>query len=108
MNFKYQALCLSLFSETTTCAVAGEVTTKAADKLVVSGYTQGQAAYRNNLPDSLVNSALFIKCARVRLAAEITKRTESELELDFASSRLVKDAWMGISPTEVFTLQAKV
>jgi hypothetical protein len=81
------------------------VTIKAADKLTLSGYTQAQTAYRDDVADSLVNSTLYLKRARLKLAAEITKHTRSEVEIDFASSRLVKDAWLGIAPSEAFLLQ---
>jgi len=85
-------------------AQAGEVTVKAAEKLTISGYTQGQAAYRDDLPDSLVNHSAYIKRARVKLAAELTASTSSELEVDFASSRLVKDAVLAIHPGQMFRL----
>lgn len=85
-------------------ARAGEVNVKAAEKLTLSGYMQGQAAYRDDLPDSLVNQTTYIKRARLKLTAEITSSTSSELEVDFASSRLVKDAVLAIHPGESFRL----
>lgn len=84
---------------------AGEVVTKAAEKLTLSGFTQGQWAYRDNMPDSLVNSAMYVKRARFKLSAEITKHTESWLELDFASSRLVKDAVLAAVPNPALKIQ---
>lgn len=84
---------------------AGEVVSKAAEKLTISGFTQGQWAYRDNLPDSLVNNATYVKRARMKLAAEITEHTESWLELDFASSRLVKDAVVAILPSKSAKIQ---
>ena len=84
---------------------AGEVVTKAAEKLTISGFTQGQWAYRDHLPDSLVNSAAYVKRARMKLSAEITKRTESWLEVDFASSRIVKDAVVAVLPSAALKIQ---
>jgi len=85
-------------------AAAGEVVSKAADKITISGYTQGRAGYRDDIPDSLVNSAIFVKRARVKLAAQVTDRTWSQLQLDFASSRLVKDAMVGVDLTGALTV----
>jgi hypothetical protein len=97
-------MCVAVLAAAGTAA-AGEVVTKAADKLTLSGYTQAAGAYRDDVPDSLVNNSIFLKRARVKLDAEITSHTKSELELDFVSSKMVKDAWLGISPTPAFTLQ---
>jgi hypothetical protein len=94
-----------LLSASASTASAGEVTVKAADKLTFSGYTQGQAEYRNDLPDSLVNNTFFIRRARLKVSAEITNQTKSELEIDFASSKLVKDAWLGIQAAKPLALQ---
>jgi hypothetical protein len=99
------AAILLLLPAAATCLQAGEVTTKAAEKLTLSGYTQGQAAYRDNMPDSLVNNAVYVKRARTRLAADITKHTQSELEIDFASSKLVKDAILIILPSDALRIQ---
>ena len=84
---------------------AGEVEAKAAEKLTIAGFTQGQWAERDNMPDSLVNSAAYVKRARMKLSAEITSRTESWLEVDFASSRIVKDAVVAVLPSAAFKIQ---
>jgi hypothetical protein len=104
MRYHKTVLCLATFSLLTGSAYAGEVVSKAADKITVSGYTQGRAAYRDDIPDSLVNNAIFVKRARVKLAAQITDRTWSQLQLDFASSRLVKDAMVGVDLSGALTV----
>ena len=85
---------------------AAEVTVKGAEKLTISAYTQARYAYRTDIPDSLVNNALFVNRARVKLAADITKHTWAELQVDFASSRRVKDAIVGLEPHPAITIQA--
>jgi hypothetical protein len=108
MNIRHQGITLGMATILLGCstAYAGEVVTKAADKITISGYSQARSAYRDDIPDSLVNSAIFVKRARVKLVANISDRTWSELQLDFASSRLVKDAMVGIDLSKALTVIA--
>lgn len=86
-------------------ARAGEVKVKGAESLEMSGYTQARFEYDNIDADSLVNNSFFVKRSRVKLKAEINEYTWSELQVDFASSKIVKDAFVGIKPTGSFMLQ---
>lgn len=86
-------------------AYAGEVTVKGAESLEISGYTQARFEYDNIDGDSVVNNSFFVKRSRIKLKAEINAYTWSELQVDFASSKIVKDAFVGIQPTESFMLQ---
>jgi hypothetical protein len=83
---------------------AGEVRVKGADQLEISGYTQARFELQNG-DDSLVNSSFFIRRSRVKLAADINEHTFGHLEVDFASSRILKDAFVGVRPNEQFTVQ---
>lgn len=103
MKFRILAACFVALSA---CEIqAGEVASKAAEKLTLSGYLQSQLAYRDNLADSLVNSSTYIKRARIKFHAEITEFVESQVEIDPASSRLVKDAFVGIMPSKALRIQ---
>ena len=88
-------------------AQAGEVVSKAADKITISGYTQGRAGYVADVPDSLINSAIFVRRARIKVSAKINDRTWSQIQVDFASSRLIKDAIVGIDVSKALTVMAQ-
>ena len=79
-------------------ANAGVVETKNAEKLTISGYTQARFVYDDAIDSSRVNNAAFIKRNRLKLAAEMSDRTSLTVQVDFASSAILKDAYITFSP----------
>ncbi|MFQ5607916.1 MAG: porin [Candidatus Zixiibacteriota bacterium] len=89
-----------------TCVTAGQVETKNADKLTISGYTQARFGFEDMDDSSAVDNAIFIKRSRAKLAAQISERTTLVVQLDFASSSLLKDAFVTFSPADAVTFTA--
>lgn len=79
---------------------AGTVEVKNADQLSISGYTQARFEFRDEDDDAVVNSSFLIRRSRVRLEAEINEYASADLEVDFASGDIVKDAYVSVAPQE--------
>ncbi|MCH7879343.1 MAG: hypothetical protein IH914_08535 [candidate division Zixibacteria bacterium] len=77
---------------------AGQVETKNAEKLTISGYTQARFVYDDAIGGSRVNNAFFVRRNRLKLAAEMSERTTMTVQVDFASSAILKDAYVTFSP----------
>ncbi len=79
-------------------ALAGEVETKNAEKLTISGYTQARFVYDDSVDSSRVNNSIFVRRNRLKLAAEMSDQTSLTVQVDFASSSILKDAFVTFSP----------
>lgn len=77
---------------------AGDVETKNAEKLTISGYTQARFVYDDSVDSSRVNNATFIRRNRLKLAAVMSDKTSLTVQVDFASSAILKDAFVTFSP----------
>lgn len=79
---------------------AGPVETKNAEKLTISGYTQARFIYNDSFDSARVNNSFFVRRNRLKLAAEMSEKTSMTVQVDFASSAILKDAYVTFSPVK--------
>jgi len=106
MRIRHALAILAAAGLMTSEAQAGDVFSRAAEKLRISGYTQARYAYWDNVPDNLVNSGFFVTRARIKWKAELTRQAWWMMEIDFVSSRMVKDAIVAVDVSRLLTIQA--
>jgi hypothetical protein len=85
-------------------ARAGTVKVKDAGELTISSFTQARFEFQD-VQDSIVNSSFFIRRSRMRLKAAVSDHAQADLEVDFASSTIVKDAYVGLWPNDRFEIR---
>ncbi len=106
MRIKHVLAILAAAGLMTSEAQAGDVFSRAAEKLRVSGYTQARYTYWDNVPDNLVNNGFFVSRARIKWKAELTRQAWWMMEIDFVSSRMIKDAIVAVDVSRLLTIQA--